>query len=114
MISVKDKTLKDELQKEVTKAQDMLNAKNAVKDLVDGNGILKPGVGQKDIDNAQKQLDRLNKPIIGKPNAKPGSTSSNKGRVNTGDETNLGVLYGLLAVSLAGIAVAAKRRKKEQ
>ncbi|MDQ0360717.1 toxin Cry1Ac domain D-VI-related protein [Breznakia pachnodae] len=53
--------LKDELQKEIDKAQDMLDAKNKVDDLfTDGTHTdITDGLTQKDIDKAQDAVDKL-------------------------------------------------------
>jgi LPXTG-motif cell wall-anchored protein len=52
--------LKDELQKEIDKAQDMLDAKNAVDDLFnDKKDNLADGVTQDDIDKAQDLVNKL-------------------------------------------------------
>lgn len=54
-----DGKLKTELIAEIDKAQDMLNAKNAVGDLLDDEGKLSDGVTQEDIDNAQDLVNKL-------------------------------------------------------
>nr|WP_307407229.1 toxin Cry1Ac domain D-VI-related protein [Breznakia pachnodae] len=51
--------LKEELQKEIDKAQSMLDAKNAVEDLLDKDGNLNTGVTQKEIDKAQDLVNKL-------------------------------------------------------
>lgn len=133
-------TLKDELQKEIDKAQDMLDAKEAVGDLLDKDGNLYSDITQKDIDKvqdlvnklpdgglkeelqaiideAQKQLDEKNKnnpstaPTIQKPSVDSGSTSSTS-NVKTADTTNISLYLGLLVISLGGI-VLVKIRKIE-
>jgi LPXTG-motif cell wall-anchored protein len=131
---------KDNLQKEINTAQDMLDAKNAVNDLLDKDGNLNSDVTQEDIDNAQdlvnklpdgelkdelqiiideaqKQLDEKN---TSKPSTDPDttvkpsvdSTSTTGGsNVNTGDETNMTLYMGLFALSLAGIVLVVRKRK---
>ncbi|MDQ0360932.1 toxin Cry1Ac domain D-VI-related protein [Breznakia pachnodae] len=139
-----DGELKEELQKELDKAQDMLNAKNAVEDLLDKDGNLNTGVTQEDIDNAQdlvnklpdgelkdqlqtiiddaqKQLDEKNNPIVNpstkpttsvpvqKPSVAGSSTTGNN--VDTSDTTNLSLYLGMLVVSLSGLVIVLKRNK---
>ncbi|MDQ0361134.1 toxin Cry1Ac domain D-VI-related protein [Breznakia pachnodae] len=54
-----DGKLKTELMAEIDKAQDMLNAKNVVGNLLDDEGKLSDGVTQEDIDNAQDLVNKL-------------------------------------------------------
>lgn len=54
-----DGELKTELQKELDKAQDMLDAKNAAEDLLDKDGNLNTGITQEDIDKAQDLVNKL-------------------------------------------------------
>lgn len=54
-------------------------------------------------------------PTVSKPSVDPSiSSSTNGSNVNTGDTTNMIMLYGMLAISILGIAVISKRRKVEK
>jgi hypothetical protein len=51
-------------------------------------------------------------PTVSKPSVDPSiSSSTNGSNVNTGDTTDMMMLYGMLAVSILGIVVISKRRK---
>ncbi|MFV0394263.1 MAG: toxin Cry1Ac domain D-VI-related protein, partial [Coprobacillaceae bacterium] len=54
-----DGELKTQLQDKIDSAQDILNAKEAVEDLFDGNGNIKDTVTQEDINNAQDLVNQL-------------------------------------------------------
>ncbi|MFV0393697.1 MAG: toxin Cry1Ac domain D-VI-related protein [Coprobacillaceae bacterium] len=123
--------VKEDLQKEIDKAQDMLNAKEAVEDLFDGNTI-KDTVTQEDINNAQdlvnklpngslkdelqamideaqKQLNQKNTLIT--PTEVPTNASNNvNNSVHTSDIVNILPYVSLLLVSI-GLFVVIKKRK---
>lgn len=141
-----DGELKEELQKELDKAQDMLDAKNAVEDLLDKDGNLNTGVTQDDIDkaqdlvnklpdgelkdqlqtiidDAQKQLDEKNNPIVN-PSTKPSTTvpvqkpsvagsSTTGNNVDTSDTTNTLLYLSLLGISLVAFTVVMKRKESK-
>lgn len=129
-------SLKDELQKAIDKAQDMLNARDAANDLLDKDGNLNSGVTQKEIDEvqdlvnklpdgdlktelqaiideAQKQLDAQNKKNPSTAPTVDASSSVGGKSVNTSDATNLSLYGGLLLLSLGGLVVFMKKREME-
>ncbi|MDQ0361360.1 toxin Cry1Ac domain D-VI-related protein [Breznakia pachnodae] len=127
--------LKDQLQKEIDKAQEMLDAKNVVNDLLDKDGNLNSGVTQEDINNAQdlvnklpdgelkdqlqliideaqKQLDTsviqnpsVDIPTVVKPSVTPNTSVTNNGTVNTGDMTDTTALWMLLLLSAGYLTI---------
>ncbi|MDQ0360644.1 LPXTG cell wall anchor domain-containing protein [Breznakia pachnodae] len=65
----------------------------------------------KPTDPSQPTVDA---PTVSKPSVNPNGTStSGVNTVNTGDQTNMVLLYGLLISSLLGIAVVTKKRKMQ-
>ncbi|MDQ0360308.1 toxin Cry1Ac domain D-VI-related protein [Breznakia pachnodae] len=137
---LEDGTVKTQLQKEIDKAQAMLNAKTAVGDLLDDDGKLNTDVTQKEIDkaqdlvnklpdgdlkdelqvqinDAQKQLDEskkdAEKPVILKPSISGESTGSAQvgNSVNTSDTTNLWIYMSMIIASFGVIGFAIKNKK---
>ncbi|MFV0396011.1 MAG: toxin Cry1Ac domain D-VI-related protein [Coprobacillaceae bacterium] len=125
-----DGEVKDALQKEIDKAQDMLNAKEAVEDLFDDNGNIKDTVTQENINNAQdlvnklpngslkdelqamideaqKQLDAKNKPLT--PTKAPDVVSTDTTKtISTGDITTVTTYLGLLSISIVILGYISK------
>lgn len=132
-------SMKDELQKEVDLAQDMLNAKNKTSNLFDSEGNIKTEVTQTEIDEAQEAVNKLPNGVLkdllqelideaqeqfdsqGRPSVAPPVNSTpkasvdsttNSSNVNTGDMTDLTMLYAMIATSLLGATVIIKKRNE--
>ncbi|MFV0395987.1 MAG: toxin Cry1Ac domain D-VI-related protein [Coprobacillaceae bacterium] len=132
--------LKDELQEQIKKAQDLLNkqneAKDAVEDLFNPDGNIKDSVTQEDINNAQdlvtalpegpikdmlqdmldeaqKQLDAKKEVPLLKPSVVPSNNSTNiANTINTTDTLNIEVYIVLLSLSLITLMLVNKKRNK--
>ncbi|MFV0395062.1 MAG: toxin Cry1Ac domain D-VI-related protein [Coprobacillaceae bacterium] len=131
-----DGDLKTELQKEIDKAQDMLNAKDTVGSLLDDDGKLNVGITQDDINNAQnlvnklpngelknelqaiideaqRQLDAKNTSISKPTTTNPtgnGTSTTTISSVNTGDYSNTILLIGMMTASITVISFIKKKK----
>ncbi|MFV0395060.1 MAG: toxin Cry1Ac domain D-VI-related protein [Coprobacillaceae bacterium] len=132
-----DGALKDQLTEIIEKAQAMLDAKNAVEELLDKDGNLNSGVTQEDINNvqdlvnklpngqlkdelqaiideAQKQLDAKNvnvsNPSTSNPNG-TGISTTTISSVSTGDYSNIILLIGMMMTSIIVIGFFNKKRR---
>lgn len=126
--------LKDELQKKIDTANNLLDAKKKTEELLNPDGSIVAGVDQgkineaqeavnklpngatktklqKMIDDAQKQLNQ--KSEINKASISGGDMASGSA-VSTGDSTNLTILYAMLGASFLGLTISMKRGKGQE